>query len=103
MNINSNRVRVQLDRSQMLKVNDGKHCRALCHSGRIWITFEDDTRDVILETNTSFIIDRAGSTLITALQPAEITLEGPDRRPWNAAPSQPGRPKFKRVFSFGQG
>ncbi len=34
--------------------------------GRLWITFEHDTRDVVLEPGDTFVIDRGGLTLMQA-------------------------------------
>ena len=42
--------------------------------GRIWLTQERDTRDIVLETGDVFTIDRAGRTLIEAQGGATVCV-----------------------------
>lgn len=43
-------------------------------SGTVWITQDWDPRDIVLEAGQSFVIDRPGSTLISALNQATVSF-----------------------------
>lgn len=44
-----------------------------CESGSIWITQDNDPRDVVLGRGETFVSDRPGTVLVYALQPAVLT------------------------------
>jgi Protein of unknown function (DUF2917) len=43
-----------------------------CLSGRVWITQDGDPRDVVLDPQETFIVDRDSRTLIMALEGALV-------------------------------
>jgi hypothetical protein len=79
MNINLNEAVINLGKRQSLKICDGEERRIVCRRGRLWITQECDTRDIMLVPGESFTLDRRGLTLVTALQNAQLFVE--ERRP----------------------
>jgi hypothetical protein len=44
--------------------------------GTLWITLQDDTRDIVLEAGDSYVIDRGGLTLIEAQQASTVCVRG---------------------------
>ena len=43
-----------------------------CESGSLWITQDNDLRDVVLVTGERFVPERAGKVLVNALQPSIV-------------------------------
>ncbi len=48
--------------------------------GTLWITLENDTRDIVLTAGDSYTIDRGGLTLIEAQDAATVCVLGAPRR-----------------------
>ena len=44
-----------------------------CDVGTLWITQDNDTRDVVLTAGERFTSDRDGTVLVYALEPATVT------------------------------
>ena len=53
-------------RGQSLKVRDAAGCTVMCCAGTVWITQENDTRDIFLTAGQRFTFDRPGLALIRA-------------------------------------
>jgi hypothetical protein len=60
---------------QCLRLSDALGWRVVAEVGAIWITQDDDSRDVVLHAGESFVLDRNGVALITPLGQAEIRLD----------------------------
>lgn len=56
--------RLALGRS--LKVRDATGCTVMCCAGTVWITQENDARDIFLTAGQRFTFDRPGVALICA-------------------------------------
>ncbi|MEO6032051.1 MAG: DUF2917 domain-containing protein [Burkholderiaceae bacterium] len=68
MNTNDlNLASIQLGRGTVHRVRNGFGQRIEALSGCVWITIDNDARDIILEPGEGFRIDRHGEVLITAL------------------------------------
>ena len=50
----------------------GQRVEAL--AGSLWITIDNDTRDVIVKSGEGFSVDRPGDALISALEDARFVL-----------------------------
>lgn len=55
-----------------VRVHEGQGLRLLCLKGRVWITQENDARDIFLAAGESFAVDYPGLTLIGALGDAAM-------------------------------
>ena len=67
MNHDCDEICVQrLARGQSLKVHDAAGCTVMCCAGTVWITQENDARDIFLTTGQRFTFDRPGLALIRA-------------------------------------
>lgn len=60
-----------------LSLADQQGQRVACLDGQVWITLQDDVRDVVLEAGDCFVIDRPGLTLVFALGDAILTVGPP--------------------------
>ncbi len=69
--------RLFLDARQILRVRDGVGARVVCTSGVLWITQEGDRRDVVLRGGASFVLDRPGTALVTAIETSGVRVEEP--------------------------
>lgn len=65
---------VRLADGQTLKVHDGAGSTVCCNEGTVWITEEDQRRDVVLDAGACVRIKRAGLTLVQALSPASLSI-----------------------------
>jgi len=68
------RATVHLARDGLLGIDDGRGLRLRVAAGAVWLTQEDDGRDVVLLEGDSFVIDRPGRTVVQALGPAQLAL-----------------------------
>jgi hypothetical protein len=68
------RTTVRLARDGLLGIDDGRGLRLRVASGAVWLTQQDDGRDVVLREGESFVIDRPGRTVVQALDPSELAL-----------------------------
>jgi hypothetical protein len=69
-------VRVDLVRGGVVRLPDGPGTRIVALAGTLWITREDDPRDVLVEAGAAFVVDRGGLTLVCAIAgPAAVLIE----------------------------
>jgi hypothetical protein len=69
-----------LDRAQSLELVDAAGAVASVKTGCLWITLEDDPRDIVLCSGESWTIDRDGRTLVHAEKPSTVRLTEGVRR-----------------------
>jgi hypothetical protein len=72
---------VHLGRTQHLRLRNraGWTVRALC--GTAWITQDGDSRDIVLEAGDTFVLDRNGAALVSALDETRISITRATHRP----------------------
>lgn len=70
------RTTVRLARDGVLGIDDGRGLRLRVAAGTVWLTQQGESRDVVLREGQSFVIDRSGRTVVQALDPAELALDG---------------------------
>ncbi len=67
--------RVSLHPSKSLDIRNGHGTNVRVVEGVVWITQAGDPQDVVLAAGQSFVVDRDGLTLVSALgAPAVITI-----------------------------
>jgi hypothetical protein len=67
-------MRIQLVRGEAVPVRDGKGRTVRAHAGRVWITEENGTRDVVLEPGESFRLAHSGLAVVEAFSDASISI-----------------------------
>lgn len=74
---------VNLLRRQVIQVRAREGERIECRTGQLWLTQDGDPRDVILAANQSFVVDRSGPVVVSALEDAAFVYrrETPHRAP----------------------
>jgi hypothetical protein len=61
---------------ELVKLDGARGTTLRVTRGTLWITLEDDTRDVVLRAGDVFTIDRGGLTLVEAQGPATVCVMG---------------------------
>ena len=67
-------MRIQLVRGEAVPVRDAKGRTVSAHAGRVWITEENGTRDVVLEPGESFRLAHSGLAVVEAFSDASISI-----------------------------
>jgi Protein of unknown function (DUF2917) len=49
-----------------------------CVNGCVWLTFDGDCRDVVLQAGESHVADRNARLIVYALEPSAIRLQAPN-------------------------
>lgn len=71
-------VATPLHKGEILRLNDAKGHRIEVLDGSVWITIDGDIRDIVIDANQGFSVDRAGATLVSALRDSHVVvLEAP--------------------------
>jgi hypothetical protein len=65
---------VALRAGDVLPVDRRLHGTIQCLDGRIWVTHEGDSRDVVLSAGRSFAPSRSGRVVVQALSAARVRL-----------------------------
>lgn len=70
----------ELERSQILRVRNGKGTTVRVVSGAVWVTQDGDARDVVLEAGKDFVLDRSGMAVLAPLSEGRVRLVLGDAR-----------------------
>lgn len=67
--------RLTLERGQSTRLLDARHAHLASAAGTLWVTIDNDRRDIVLEPGDGFEVDSAEPLLICALGgPAVLDL-----------------------------
>lgn len=70
---------VYLKARELLPIENGAGLEVKCLNGDLWITQDCDSEDNILRAGQSFVLDRQGLTLVTALLGPAVLIVQPGR------------------------
>ena len=69
------RMTLDLKREQGVRFANARGTRIECRRGALWITVDNDPRDVLLDAGQSFTLDSNEGTIVQAiLGPAEVAM-----------------------------
>lgn len=85
----SDTLHLTLAKRGIFTVPDGEGVGVECRSGCVWITLDHDRRDIVLSPGERFVGDQHRRMLVSALEPAFITVSG----------AHPARPPARRAGS----
>ncbi len=71
---------IRLPRGHLHRVDNGRGTLLQCLGGTLWLTQQGDPRDIVLEAGEEAVIDRDGTSIVSALSDASFVLSG-ERRP----------------------
>jgi hypothetical protein len=74
MNASLHRYEISLAQRGLLEIPDAAGVRVSCTEGCVWITLDNDPRDIVLEPGQFFAGTQHRRALIYALQPSRLGL-----------------------------
>ena len=74
MKVVVNKSALLLDRWQTLELDDAAGATAVVDQGVVWITMENDRRDIVLGAGQSFEVAKNGKTLLHAETPSTLHI-----------------------------
>jgi hypothetical protein len=75
MHTGSSRYQVALEHQGLFEIADAAGVKLRCDRGNLWITLDNDPRDIVLRAGEVFATDEHRRALVYALSPATLTLE----------------------------
>jgi hypothetical protein len=66
-----------LARGQELRLEQAHGLRIACRLGQLWLTQYGDSRDIVLNAGSDFIIDGGTAVIVSALRPSQLCLSRP--------------------------
>ncbi len=87
---------LQLQRRSIFNVDDAAGVRIACRAGSVWITLDNDPRDIVLEAGESFTGTDHRRAMIYALDTASLALS--DGQAAVAAAALQALPRRTRAF-----
>ncbi|MCO5106124.1 MAG: DUF2917 domain-containing protein [Burkholderiaceae bacterium] len=66
--------RIPLAAQALARLPDATSTRIVCEAGSVWITIDNDPRDIVLAPGQSFLVDRRAGALIYALEDACVRV-----------------------------
>jgi len=70
----------ELTAGSMLRLRDAQGLAVVVFEGQVWITLQDDRRDIVLAAGESFSVDRPGLTLVQACRDSRLIVAETDPR-----------------------
>jgi len=58
----------------MFSVSDAAGVQITCHEGSLWVTLDDDPRDIVVDAGGSFLTTEHRRALIYAMKPSVLSL-----------------------------
>ncbi len=102
MQVNAPPFRVSLRWGRPLTVSDGQGTCITARRGAIWITQDNDLRDVVLSSGESFLLDQPELAIVQAFDSAEIVVSPPSSRRPASSPALAQRLLQAVRRAFGQ-
>lgn len=70
---------LSLAKDDNLTLSDVRGASIRCRDGGLWITQDRDVRDIVLTPGETFVFDRDGPALVSALIGSSLELRSPTR------------------------
>jgi hypothetical protein len=68
-------MRIELPKGKYLRLREGAGSTVTAREGSVWITEQDNPRDVVLRPGQSFTFGRRGLALVEAFSDASLSFE----------------------------
>ncbi len=72
---------IALAARKLARLPDAEATRIVCETGSLWLTLDDDSRDIVLAPGESFVVDRPAGVLLYALKDALVRVDERAARP----------------------
>ncbi|QCI66999.1 DUF2917 domain-containing protein [Phreatobacter stygius] len=74
----SNDALIHLERGGLVRLGDSAGATVACLEGAVWITQDNDRRDIVLTGGDSYVVESSGLTVVCAIAgPASLTVGKP--------------------------
>jgi hypothetical protein len=80
MNTDLKLATTHLGRGAVQRIDDGRGILLQCLRGSLWLTQQDDRRDIVLRAGEEVVIERDGTSIVSALRDSDFVLLR-DRQP----------------------
>ena len=67
---------IQLQKGQIHRIHHGMGQRIEALDGCLWVTIDNDLRDIFVSPGAGFTIDRGGDTLVSAMADSRLLVLG---------------------------
>lgn len=74
MDLRTERVRIELEGGQTLRLRDALGASVAVVAGEVWLTQEGDPKDVVLAAGEHHVVERGGLSVLQALDDARVTI-----------------------------
>jgi len=78
--------RIPLAARGLARLSDAQATRIVCETGTVWITIDNDPRDIVLSSGESFVVDRRAGVLMYALEDTSLRIVEPGAHAAAGAP-----------------
>ena len=68
---------ITLRKGEIRRLHEGRGQRIESLAGSLWVTMDNDRRDIVIDAGDGFSVDRDGDTLISALDNARFVVLAP--------------------------
>ncbi len=68
---------IHLEQAQAMRISGAMDVSVACLNGCLWITQDNDPRDIVLERGESFTLDRPGVAILFACKPTTLSMRDP--------------------------
>jgi hypothetical protein len=75
MNATQPRYELSLGARELLEIPDAARVQVTCARGSLWITLDNDRRDIVLETDETFFSTDHRRALVYAFEPSTLALQ----------------------------
>lgn len=79
-------LRIPLAARGLARLPDAQATRIVCEAGTVWITIDNDPRDIVLSSGQSFVVDRRAGVLMSALEDTSLRIVEPGAHAAAGAP-----------------
>ena len=66
---------LSLEPGQVVTLDDALGVRIRATEGSVWVTYEDNEKDLIVGPGETLVVARNGRTVVQALQPTHVALQ----------------------------
>lgn len=75
MDVRTERVRIELDGGETLRIQDARGASVTVVSGEVWLTQEGDPGDVVLVAGERHVVAHRGLSVLQAFDASRVTIE----------------------------
>lgn len=103
MRLDADHVALDLRKKAIVKLPDAAGVTIACREGALWLTLDNDLRDVVLEPGERFTVPDHRRIMIYALKSSSLALCTPGRLPRRRVPRLPAWRRLMQAWAASGG